>query len=281
MRIFLFIAAFLVLAKVSFAQNCSVSVSYITSGSNIYATATSTNAAYPLYSWYDPATNNFTTPSQSNTYNYTMPANGMFYTCVWMFDSLSQCSDSACFYAYTQTGCNASFYTFDSLGITFFVNTSMADSGSTFVWDFGDGNYSSDADPSHTYAQSGNYTVCVLILDSNQYPCDTLCQQVTVTYLSQTGITAQNQLPGEAKIFPNPASQSASLTWNQNTTTSHKISILDLSGRTIFIMLNTPSTTGQQLLSLPLTELPGGVYLVKIENENGQQALTRLTVQPE
>lgn len=269
------------LGKIAFAQNCSVSVSYTTSGSTIYATATSTNAAYPLYSWYDPATNNFTLPSSANTYNYTMPSSGMFYTCVWMFDSLSQCSDSACIYVFSQPGCDASFYTFDSLSITFFVNTSVADSGSTFIWDFGDNDYSYDADPSHIYASPGNYTVCLLILDSNQYICDTLCQQVNITYQAQTALAEQNLLPGGVKVYPNPAAQTANLRWEQHSTTPHKISIIDLTGRTVFTALNTPSTTGQQIISLPLAELPGGVYLVKIENEKGQQAVTRLTVQPE
>jgi PKD repeat protein len=281
MRILLFISFMLLLGKSSFAQNCSVSISYTINGNFIIASATPTNTSSPLYSWYNPATNNYTNPSPTNSYTYTIPPSGVFYTCVWMYDSLTQCSDSACFYAYVQTGCSASFYTFDSLGITFFVNTSTTDSGSTFIWDFGDGNYSTDADPSYTYALPGNYTVCVLVLDSSQYPCDTLCQQVTVNYLSQTSIAAQNQLPGGAKIFPNPASQSASVSWSQTTTASHKITIHDLTGRTIFTMLNTPSATGQQLISLPLGELPGGVYLVKIENEKGQQAVTRLAVQPD
>ncbi|MCA6361718.1 MAG: T9SS type A sorting domain-containing protein [Bacteroidetes bacterium] len=281
MRILLFISAFLLLAKVSFAQNCAVSVSLTINGSNINATATSTNATYPLYSWYDPATNSYTNLSPANTYNFTMPANGMFYSCVWIYDSLSQCSDSACFYVFQQSGCNASFYTFDSLNITFFVNTSIADSGNTFVWDFGDGGYSTDADPSYTYAQPGIYSVCLLILDSSQFPCDTLCQQLTVNYVAQTGLNEQSGLTGNVSLYPNPATGTATLRWEQNTTAPHKITILDLTGRTVYTALNTPYTTGQQLISLPLAELPGGVYLVKIENESGQQAVTRLTVQPE
>lgn len=42
---------------------------------------------------------------------------------------------------------------------TQFTNTSAADSVAEFVWDFGDGNSSSDKSPMHTYAKAGSYEV--------------------------------------------------------------------------------------------------------------------------
>lgn len=50
--------------------------------------------------------------------------------------------------------------------------------GLTYEWDFGDGNSSSDDNPTHTYAQSGTYTV--QLITSNGCGADTLSQQVTV-----------------------------------------------------------------------------------------------------
>jgi PKD repeat protein len=48
----------------------------------------------------------------------------------------------------------------------------------SWVWDFGDGNGSSQMEPQHTYAGPGNYQVCLIVGDS--CGLDTLCQSVSV-----------------------------------------------------------------------------------------------------
>jgi PKD repeat protein len=50
--------------------------------------------------------------------------------------------------------------------------------GLTYAWDFGDGNTSTAANPSHTYAAEGVYNVC-LITTSYCGTSDTICQSVT------------------------------------------------------------------------------------------------------
>jgi PKD repeat protein len=60
-----------------------------------------------------------------------------------------------------------------------FTNTSTSGSGTTYVWDFGDGNTSSLSDPMHTYAAAGTYTVCLIVLDD--CGADSTCQSVTIT----------------------------------------------------------------------------------------------------
>ncbi|MCU0432116.1 MAG: T9SS type A sorting domain-containing protein [Bacteroidia bacterium] len=281
MRILFLFTLFFTLNFTAAAQNCSVDVSYTINGNQIIAVANDSNAVNPYFYWLDPVTNTFTTPSSNNSYTFTLPPTGNFYTCVWMVDTVTPCSDTACLCICPATGCTASFYTFDSLNITFFVNTSTADSGSTFVWDFGDQTFSFDAFPSHTYAQSGFYNVCMVILDSMQMPCDTVCQQISVLYQVQPSVAEINQLPGGVKVFPNPAGQAVNINWEQTTSSPHQITIYDLTGRIIIATLNTPVTTGVQTVSLPLSDIPGGVYLVKIEDEQGRQAVTRLTVQTE
>ena len=50
-----------------------------------------------------------------------------------------------------------------------FTNTSTAGSGSItgYLWDFGDGNFSTEANPAHIYTASGNFNVSLQILNSN------------------------------------------------------------------------------------------------------------------
>lgn len=46
-----------------------------------------------------------------------------------------------------------------------FSNTSSTGPNSTYTWDFGDGNTSSAANPTHTYTSDGNYTVSLIVSD--------------------------------------------------------------------------------------------------------------------
>lgn len=60
-----------------------------------------------------------------------------------------------------------------------FTNTSVSGSGTTYAWDFGDGNTSTMMDPTHTYATAGTYTVCLTVTDA--CGTDVSCSAITVT----------------------------------------------------------------------------------------------------
>lgn len=71
---------------------------------------------------------------------------------------------------------NPNFTYVDSNGVVDFTSTST---GSTYLWDFGDGDTSNLSNPSHTFAQVGKYQVCLTITDSNNVPC-TFCDSVSI-----------------------------------------------------------------------------------------------------
>ncbi|MBP7184997.1 MAG: PKD domain-containing protein, partial [Saprospiraceae bacterium] len=64
--------------------------------------------------------------------------------------------------------CNASFWAWqsDNAGLTFqFVNESEANTDTpTYNWDFGDGSFSTEAFPTHTYSTPGIYTVSLVVI---------------------------------------------------------------------------------------------------------------------
>ncbi|MCX6251725.1 MAG: PKD domain-containing protein [Bacteroidetes bacterium] len=57
--------------------------------------------------------------------------------------------------------------------------TDASSSSTAWHWNFGDGGSSSIQNPEHTYAQSGNYQVCLLATDS--CGTDSVCQTVNIT----------------------------------------------------------------------------------------------------
>jgi gliding motility-associated-like protein len=64
-----------------------------------------------------------------------------------------------------------------------FSDTCSANNGSSYMWNFGDGTFSQQQDPSHTYTQSGNYTVGVTV--TSPYGCSSsvhaICSVTVVT----------------------------------------------------------------------------------------------------
>jgi PKD repeat protein len=60
----------------------------------------------------------------------------------------------------------------------FFNNCTSNEPGTQFIWDFGDGTTANGVAPTHTYAQPGNYTVCLSAFWQN---CsDSTCTTITV-----------------------------------------------------------------------------------------------------
>ncbi|MFK7773366.1 MAG: PKD domain-containing protein [Saprospiraceae bacterium] len=72
---------------------------------------------------------------------------------------------------------NAS-YTYDNNIFTVdFTNTSV--DATSYSWDFGDGNTSTEVNPTHTYSTSGVFEVCLTV--SNSCSSDMFCETITIT----------------------------------------------------------------------------------------------------
>ncbi|MBN8679238.1 MAG: PKD domain-containing protein [Chitinophagales bacterium] len=64
-----------------------------------------------------------------------------------------------------------------------FEDVSTADGNITsYHWDFGDGNTSTEQNPTHTYASPGTYNVCLTITAHNPNCSATFCHHVVVTH---------------------------------------------------------------------------------------------------
>jgi PKD repeat protein len=81
---------------------------------------------------------------------------------------------------------NASFTSTVAGSTATFMNTSF--DGTSFAWDFGDGNSSNDNNPEHTYTADGTYTV--LLTATNNCGVSTFTQNVVVITDTEAGFTA-------------------------------------------------------------------------------------------
>lgn len=119
-------------------------------------------------------------------------------------------------------------------------------SAATWSWDFGDGNTSTSQNGQHTYANNGNYTVCLTV--ANSAGCeDSTCSVFTAGPVSRGDMHSNVRLV----IFPNPTSGEIQI---QSNIKIDKVEVLDLTGR----------ATGKDI-----NDLPAGTYLLRIETELG------------
>ena len=137
----------------------------------------------------------------------------------------------------------------------------------TYLWDFGDGNTSTQQYPTHTYAQAGNYLICLTITDAtgcSSSTCDStykLTQSGSMLQLiavNTTGIS-ENSISG-ISMFPNPANDVIEVSfpeWEKGTLT-----ITDMTGRELHTETMNANNT-----KVNSADVPAGCYTLSIKTE--------------
>jgi PKD repeat protein len=147
-----------------------------------------------------------TGPTQSHTY----AAGGTYNVCTYITNSCG--SDTLCT---TVTVCGpapaAANFSFSTAGATASF-TDMSSGGSSMLWDFGDGNFSTSANPVHTYAASGTYNVCQRVYNAT---CDTsvFCTSVTVCIAPTISFTTM-WASGGTYDFSGTATEATTYAWD-------------------------------------------------------------------
>ncbi|WNJ19978.1 PKD domain-containing protein [Pontibacter sp. G13] len=152
--------------------------------------------------------------------NHIYTAVGTYLVCLTVEDTLAGCIDTYCDSVVVTTipVCAPDFsYTLTGAGTVQFTNLSNPLSPATTLvyWNFGDGNSSNAFDPTHTYATSGTYAVCMTIIDSmsNCFAshCDTIVISLPTTY-SISGYVEADSMPVDSGV--------AYLIWHDTVTQS-------------------------------------------------------------
>lgn len=187
--------------------------------------------------------------------------------------------------------CNAHFYvdTVNSVNfngqIVMWENSSTTGAGANIVewyWTFGDGGFSYQQYPAHTYSDTNVYEICLKITAVNGQDtcvstyCDSVGFDANGNLHKSTGFTVkvidpatvgspEDELQSRFSLYPNPANGKAVLSWD-NTVHVDQVEIISISGQLL------RSLEPNQAF-VELTDLKQGAYFVRIRSKEGTTSL--------
>ncbi|MFN8394327.1 MAG: PKD domain-containing protein [Bacteroidia bacterium] len=150
------------------------------------------------------------------------------------------------------------------------VNFTDNSTGATvYHWDFGDGNYSTSASPSHAWTTAGTYSVMQLV--GNGTCRDSIFSEVVVLPLVGIADGFGNGGLGMS-CYPNPVLDNAVVAIHTTEAMQASIELLDLSGRSIRVIFDG-EINGEAKFSLQPNQqgapLPAGTYMLRLSTEKG------------
>lgn len=165
----------------------------------------------------------------------------------------------------------------------------------SYNWDFGDGIFSTQPYPTHTYSDAGTYALCLSIdVDSAGFSCtSTFCDTISVDSLGnlyKAGNTFVLQVRdpatiglgeesiGSFEVYPNPVNDLLKVSALSGSAGSVEYMLYDLSGiRIMGGYLEDKGSRAEQVLDV--SSLSRGVYLLNLQTSDGSQKQFRIIKQ--
>ncbi len=132
-----------------------------------------------------------------------------------------------------------------------FIFTPNTANQKEYLWQFGDGNQSTDAIAKHQYKNNGVYNVALKVISLADCSCNTT-ENLNAIYLGLP------QLDANSVVYPNPFNQFITL----NTKHNAEFSIIDITGKTI---IEGSVSRGEN--TIDTKDLSAGTYWVVIKSE--------------
>ena len=283
--------------EITINQYCNVDASFTSNSTNndltySFNVVDTTNACSYFWDFDDGSSYNSSNPTHTftaaGTYNVTL--------------TVTSCNSVHCADTAYQTitvvdtnSCNTSasydwYQAYDSTNGTwtntiYIVNQSVGNNLS-YAWDFNNGNYSFDENPTTTLlGSSPYYYVCLEVFSPDS--CDTsYCDSITLqgnftsyNVVTQSGYSKIEEIESSTlelgSLYPNPTTENTFLTINSTEFSEIEIRIIDVAGK--LISYETSSIhTGENTLQLTTQSLTQGVYIISVSAENGYRSNLRL-----
>lgn len=231
-----------------FTLNATITKQNVTcnGGNNGTATANITGGTAPYtYSWNTTPVQTTQTATNLTAGNYQVTATDANGCQVSASTTITQPNAPTTNFSFTTNQLTATF-------------TNSSTGGGTFFWTFGDGNNSTQTNPTHTYATSGSYQVCLQHTYPNSCGVYDTCKTVNVIATSLEEI----ENLGGIISYPNPASQ---IIYFAITDYNIKaINLYDINGKTVFSI-----NVNNSFIELDATSLSNGMYFYEAKNAEG------------
>ena len=138
------------------------------------------------------------------------------------------------------------------------INNSTNATG--FVWSFGDGSTSTEANPTYQYQENGTFTISLTAVGI----CGTSTVTETVT-ISVTNILEEEKV-SLFEVFPNPGLGNITINLEGEPTDNLEIRLIDILGRVLFS--ENHNFSGQLSQDYDWTHLAAGTYFVQLRDES-------------
>lgn len=133
---------------------------------------------------------------------------------------------------------------------------SDASTGATgWLWDFGDGNTSTQQNPTHTYATNGPHLVTLTINNGACSFADTVSVSVGIEEISSN----MNLV-----ILPNPATSETTLRFSEVLPTDLMVEVIAVNGK---VLMEARIPAGVSNKTLDVSSLPPAMYLIRLSTE--------------
>lgn len=167
--------------------------------------------------------------------------------------------DTIASFDYTINPANASFTEVVSGNQLNCTNTSS--SFDHLLWNFGDGNTSTQTNPTHFYNISGTYQVSLTVTKCGK--SHTITKSIVVNEpLSNEDFHSTNNI----KIYPNPTQGLVNIEFNS---VQKLVELLVYDGRGVLIFQIQKNNSNQ--LNIDLTNVQLGIYMIQINSDHGTQ----------
>ncbi|KPK85053.1 MAG: hypothetical protein AMS27_08435 [Bacteroides sp. SM23_62_1] len=141
---------------------CNAKFDFIESGDTV--TFTDLSWGEPT-SWFWDFGDGFTSTQQNPIHIYSR--DGVYFVCLSIFDESTDCASQICREVPVgSVGCRADFRFTVNEALNSVRFTDVSTNAQEWFWSFGDGSYSSEQNPTHTYSQAGLYFVYLATYNS-------------------------------------------------------------------------------------------------------------------
>jgi PKD repeat protein len=148
---------------------------------------------------------------------------------------------------------DASFSAVTSGGTAAFTDASIG--ATSWAWNFGDGNTSTQQSPTHTYTTNGPHNVTLTINNGACSFVDSVSVSVGIEEISNT----MNLV-----ILPNPATSETTLRFSEVLPTELVVEVIAINGK---VLIETSIPAGASNKTLDVSALPPAMYLIRLSTE--------------